>query len=214
MVQCIIFDLSEVLISGLVGIEKDLALELDIPEKELLSCFAGNLLERLLLGSISEETYLARIVDREKWPVGIERLKAVIRRNFHREVEGAIDLLAVLSMCTDLVLLSDHALEWVTYIRSIHPFLELFRQTFFSYELGGLKTEAETFYRVLDSLRMPAEACLFVDDNPRNVSTARAVGIPSVCFVDAGHLAADLIRRRVLIGAQDRDRVSYLEEAL
>jgi FMN phosphatase YigB (HAD superfamily) len=213
VVQCIIFDLSEVLISGLVGIEKVLAQELDIPESELLSCFAGDLLERLLLGSISEETYLARIVDREKWPIGIERLKMIIRRNFHREVEGAIDLLAVLSMCNDLVLLSDHALEWVAYIRAIHPFLGMFRHTFFSHDLGGLKTEAETFCRVLDSVRVPAEACLFIDDNPTNVSTARAVGIPSIRFVDAQHLTADLIRMRVLTGTQDPNRVRYVEEA-
>jgi len=36
MIKCIIFDLSEVLIAGLVGIEKALAQELPVPENEIL----------------------------------------------------------------------------------------------------------------------------------------------------------------------------------
>jgi FMN phosphatase YigB (HAD superfamily) len=198
MFQCVIFDLSEVLISGLVGIEKELARELDRPEEGLLSCFAGELLEQLLLGRISEERYLAQIVAREGWPIGIEALKAIIRRNFHREVEGAIELLTELDGDYDLALLSDHAVEWIAYIRSIHPFLERFGHTFFSYELGGLKREPATFCRVLDMLQVAAEECLFIDDSPKNIGAAESAGIPSIRFRNAGQLEAELVRRWVL----------------
>jgi hypothetical protein len=40
-----IFDLSEVLIYGLVGVEKNLATVLHLPESEILNCFAGQLEE-------------------------------------------------------------------------------------------------------------------------------------------------------------------------
>jgi hypothetical protein len=51
-----IFDLSEVLISGLVGIEKRLCHRLPASEDRILPCFGGPLLDELLLGNISEDT--------------------------------------------------------------------------------------------------------------------------------------------------------------
>ncbi|UCC65186.1 MAG: HAD-IA family hydrolase [Anaerolineae bacterium] len=192
MVRTIIFDLSEVLISGLVGIEKVLSRELALPEDEILPCFVGNWLEELLVGDISEETYLTRIVAREEWPIDVARLKAVIRSNFHHQVKGTIDLLMDLAGCHHLALLSDNAREWVSYVRSVHPFLEVFQRTFFSYDLKGLKKDPATFSAVLDAMSASPGECLFIDDNPLNVSAAESAGIPSVHFVGAEQLAAEL----------------------
>ena len=47
MIQCIIFDLSEVLIAGLVGIEKELSQELPIPEHEILPRFGGDMFHEI-----------------------------------------------------------------------------------------------------------------------------------------------------------------------
>jgi FMN phosphatase YigB (HAD superfamily) len=192
MVRCIIFDLSEVLISGLVGIEKELSLELSVPEGKILPCFAGDWREELFIGSISEDTYLRQIVAQEGWPIDVARLKAVIRRNFYQQVEGTIDILMDLAGRHDLVLLSDHAREWVSYIRSIHPFLQAFKQTFFSYDLGRLKKDPETFGQVLNAMSTSPAECLFIDDNPVNVDAAESVGIPSIRFENAELLAAEL----------------------
>jgi hypothetical protein len=111
MILCIIFDLSEVLIAGLRGIEKPLSQELSLPQDEILPCFAGRLMEELCLGDISEETYLNKIIAREGWEIEPARLKAVIRRNFHREVDGTLPILTELASRYELVLHSDHARE-------------------------------------------------------------------------------------------------------
>ncbi len=78
MIQTIIFDLSEVLIAGLLGIEKTLAKQLALPEAQVISAFGGTSLDDLLCGSISEELYLEQIIERQGWPIssdGISHLQ-------------------------------------------------------------------------------------------------------------------------------------------
>ena len=197
MIRSIIFDLSEVLIAGLVGIEKELAQELPVPENRILPCFGGYLRDELFIGSISEDVYLRYIVTKERWKISTARLKTVIRHNFHNEVEGVLSILTELPSRYEFVLLSDHAREWIAYIDSIHPFLKIFKHTFYSYDLGRLKKNPETFSEVLDALSVYPHNCLFIDDNPNNVSVAESVGIPSIQFVNAEQLASELERRGV-----------------
>jgi hypothetical protein len=195
--SALIFDLSEVLISGLVGIEKQLRHHVPASEDQILPCFGGPLLDELLLGNISEDTYLKAIVLREGWGTGVSRLKKAIRENFHNQVPGMLDVLAALAPDYELALLSDHAAEWIAYIRSIHPFLIRFPHTFFSYELGKLKRDPEAFSQVLKALSIPARRCLFIDDNPANIAVVQSVGLPGICFVDAEQLVSELQRRGV-----------------
>lgn len=193
----LVFDLSEVLISGLVGIEKRLCHLVPASRDEILPRFGGPLLVELLLGHISEDTYLRAIVLREGWGIDVSILKRAIRDNFHNQVAGMLDIVAALEPHYELALLSDHAEEWIGYIRSIHPFLGLFRHTFFSYELGRLKRDPEVFSQVLKKLSIPACRCLFIDDNPANVAVAQSVGLPGICFIDAAQLVSELRRRGV-----------------
>jgi FMN phosphatase YigB (HAD superfamily) len=206
MFRCIIFDLSEVLLAGLVGIEEELAQELSVSEDKILSCFAGSLRDELFVGSISEDTYLKQIITRERWEIDIARLKTVIRNNFHNEVEGSLHILMDLASRYELVLLSDHAREWVSYIQSTYPFLKVFEQTFFSYNLKRTKKDPEAFSRVLDALSLSPHNCLFIDDNPQNVHVAEWVGIPSIHFVNAEQLSADLESRKVLYSMSCQER--------
>jgi HAD superfamily hydrolase (TIGR01509 family) len=194
----VIFDLSEVLISGLVGIERELSRQLPASQQQILPCFGGQLLEELLLGNISEDTYLKTIVLREGWKADISTLKRMIRNNFHNQVDGMPDILTALAPHYELVLLSDHAREWIAYIKSIHPFLRLFSRTFFSYELGRLKSDPQAFSQVMRALSAPAQRCLFIDDNPANVAVAQSVGLRAIRFVNTERLASQLRRWGIL----------------
>jgi HAD superfamily hydrolase (TIGR01509 family) len=197
MIECIMFDLSEVLIAGLVGVEKELSQVLPVPEEQILRCFGGDWLEELLVGDITEDAYLEHIIAREKWEIGTASLKKAIRLNFHREVAGSLPILTALASKYRLVLLSDHAREWIAHIKSIHPFLKRFDHTFFSYDLKRTKKDPRAFLTVLDATSIPSHRCLFVDDNPNNVNVAESVGIPGIRFVNAEQLAAELRSRRV-----------------
>jgi HAD superfamily hydrolase (TIGR01509 family) len=198
MIPKIIFDLSEVLILGLVGIEKQLSSLVSTPENEILKCFGGQLLEEVCSGNISEDTYLQQIVANQQWDIQPETLKMVIRNNFHQEIEGTVPVLMNLSAKHELVLLSDHAREWVSYIKTIHPFLSVFEQTFFSYELGKTKKNPHTFLEVLERMTYSASECLLIDDSPRNIEMAASVGISGIQFADAQQLHKALVDRQIL----------------
>lgn len=197
MIECVIFDLSEVLIAGLLGVERPLSSELGVPEDEIMPLFGGERFIELLLGDVSEDAYLRHVIARAGWEISVARLKAVIRGNFHSQVAGSLPILEGLAGKVDLALLSDHAREWIAYIDAVHPFMRAFGRTFFSYDLKSTKSDPGTFLRVVGALSVPASRCLFIDDNPKNVEVARSVGIPSIWFRDAGRLAAELAERGV-----------------
>ena len=192
MPQTLIFDLSEVLIAGLLGIEKPLAVRLGIPKRAVLTAFAGPLLEKLCCDRISEDEYLARILKRQRWRLAPAEVKGIIRQNFHRRVPGMQKLIARLARRYELVLLSDHAAEWATYIQGIHPWLRIFKTRFFSFELRQTKREPSTFQRVLAAIGRRPDECLLVDDSTQNVQAAASIGLPGIRFTSTKALAREL----------------------
>jgi HAD superfamily hydrolase (TIGR01509 family) len=194
-IRTIIFDLSEVLIAGLFGIEVPLARRLGVPSSAIAPAFGCDLLQELCCARLTEDEYLERIVARQGWKIAPEHLKPIIRRNFHRHVPGMQAILDRLKPRYDLVLLSDHALEWMTYVRTVHSFFDKFGALFFSYELGQTKSDPTTFALVLDALGREAQQCLFVDDSERNVAVARSAGLPSIRFVGVEPFARQLRQR-------------------
>jgi FMN phosphatase YigB (HAD superfamily) len=198
-VRTIIFDLSEVLIAGLIGIEQPLSEQLQVPEEEVLAAFGGRLLEDLCSGRVSEDSYLSQILKEQQWDISTGTLKHVIRRNLRRRVPGMAGLVSHLAAEYELVLLSDHAAEWIAYARAVHPFLEVFDIRVFSFETGRLKRDASTFEMLLEEIDRRPEECVFVDDSPLNVRVARAVGIESIQFVGVKHLVISLRSQGVLV---------------
>lgn len=122
----------------------------------------------------------------------LQELKEVIRNNFRKPVPGMTPVLLALSQKYQLVLLSDHALEWIQDIRQMHPFFGFFQYQFFSFQLQQTKREASTFTKLLDIIQKPPEACLFIDDSAQNVSAAENSGIKSIRFSNASQLLQEL----------------------
>jgi putative hydrolase of the HAD superfamily len=198
MIGTIILDLSEVLIAGLLGVEKPLSAELQLPEDVILAALGGELLRDLFCGEMSEDSYLARVIERQRWDVSTDTLKQAIRQNLERRVDGMETLVRCLADAYELVLHSDHAVEWIAYVRDVHPFLEVFAFQVFSFDLQQTKEKPSTFRRLLERIEREARECLFVDDNPGNVHAARDAGIESIVFKSAGELAGELARRGLL----------------
>lgn len=188
----VLCDLSEVLIAGLLGVEQQLAPLVSLSGREFLAALAHPSLAELFRGHISEETYLSQLVERQGWDLPVETLKQQIRLNFHRQVEGTLDIVSELAVSYPVVLVSDHAREWVAYITDVHPFLSLFTRTFYSYEYGYLKREPEAFRYVLDCLGVTPEECLLIDDSETNTTVAAGLGIATIRFTTAAALAQEL----------------------
>jgi len=198
MIRLIISDLSEVLVSGLYGIEVELQPILGIPQNEILPCFGGNLLTTLFVGRITEDEYLSEIISERCWPITVEGLRETIRRNLLQSDNRAIALVTSLAEKMDVVILSDHAREWADFVRQNHPFLQVFKRQFYSYETGFTKSDPRAFTHVLRTMHVAAEESLFIDDRLPNIETAISVGLKTHHYTTVETLESYLVSREIL----------------
>jgi putative hydrolase of the HAD superfamily len=63
---------------------------------------------------------------------------------------------------------------------------------------GVAKPDPRAYRLVLDGLGVAPGEALFVDDKPRNISAAEALGIPSILFTSAPALERELAERGLL----------------
>jgi 2-haloacid dehalogenase len=63
-------------------------------------------------------------------------------------------------------------------------FLQWFRGVLISGQEGVIKPDPRIFRRLLERFAIVAEAAVYIDDNPRNVAAAGALGFRAVHFVD------------------------------
>ncbi|UYV37953.1 HAD-IA family hydrolase [Rhodobacteraceae bacterium D3-12] len=66
------------------------------------------------------------------------------------------------------------------------PFLADFEVIVDATHTGILKPDPRAYQDALDQLGLPASACVFVDDQARNIAGATAIGLPSIHF-DVAH---------------------------
>jgi glucose-1-phosphatase len=90
------------------------------------------------------------------------------------------------------------------YRRKFREVLDLFDHFVFSYEVGELKPDATFFRACVDTVRIPAEDCVFIDDIEENVQGARALGLMGLHFSDAPTLIADLRRIGIEVPSDQR----------
>lgn len=81
----------------------------------------------------------------------------------------------------------------------LHPRL---RTSFRDIVVSGIeriiKPDPAIYHLLLERNGLNAGECLFIDDSPRNVAGAQAIGMDAVLFTDAQTLARDLSARRLL----------------
>ena len=107
----LIFDFSEVIISGPAGVEHAIGQRFGRDPARVIAVFSRPTLNDLLRGRISESQYLATCLAALDLPDAIEEVKILIRRNFHKEVSGMVRLINEFAVSRELALLSDHARE-------------------------------------------------------------------------------------------------------
>lgn len=183
-VETIIFDLAEVIIKGIIGLEDRIAKARNINKKPIrISLLSNNKLTLLFLGKITEEEFWCRVLqdNPELSNVGsIDFLKRVTREHF----EVVPDMITLIRKLRDagyqLGLLSDHCLEWIVYYDIHFPLKQLFHVRCFSYEIGYTKQSLDSFNTILSRLQANPFATLFVDDRYDNCEVAKLAGIKYV----------------------------------
>jgi putative hydrolase of the HAD superfamily len=199
MIKVIIFDLSDVLITGLTGIEERLQVYLSSPKDEILSQFRSDTMLDFLLGYCSEEEYLQKLKLEHCWELGVEEIKMIIREHFKQVIPGTEEIVTSLSNSYSLFLLSDHGREWIEYIEREHTFLKLFKLRFYSFEMHMRKNNPDTYRKILNQIEAIPEECLFIDDRLMFLDAAKEVGLNTIQFEDSNQLRAGLERYSITI---------------
>lgn len=194
MIKNIIFDLSEVIISGYHGAEKIIERQYAILGEEFKKqkLFKNEYFLDLMRGKISEEEYLEELLQGTNWNISVEQSKAAIRQNLNQPVLGTMEIVKELKGKYQLILLSDHTREWMEYIEENNRDLKIFDKKIFSYDIGAVKSDKQTFKIVLEQTGIVADETLFIDDYEKNIKNAEAVGIHGIVFENAEQLRKTL----------------------
>lgn len=192
MINTIIFDLSEVYLQGLLGVERNLSKILNISEEEILLGLNISELMNLFKGEISEDIYLENVIEKNGWEVSKEKLKKNIRKNF-KEIEGTRRIIEMLkNKGFKLGLCSVHVKEWIEYCEEKFEFQKLFNHIYYSFQKGICKPNKLAYEIILYELNSIPEECIFIDDSVTNIFSAREMGINSILFKNSKQLKKDL----------------------
>jgi FMN phosphatase YigB (HAD superfamily) len=201
----LIFDLADTLVGGLPFMTGPASKKLGVPEETIIPALVGDPLTALLEGRSSEGEYWEAILNRSNWPASPSEMGDLVREAFRQEVPGMPGLVARLTDYS-LVLLSDHAREWMEHIDRHHEFLQLFDYRFISCEMKQTKRAVETFHHVAAELKAEPADCLFVDDLQGNIDRAASVGFEAIRFTTAEALRQDFIKRGIRLNQGSRSR--------
>jgi HAD superfamily hydrolase (TIGR01509 family) len=203
MIKTIIFDLAEVYLSGLVGIEFRLAPLLNIDPKTVWAGTQGEALIELFKGKITEEEYWQRMIKRNRWKIDVDTLKRKVRENFG-EIEGTRNIIIRLkSMGFKLGLLSTHAKEWIEFCNGKFDYHKLFDSVSYSFEAGVSKPDKKAYRTLLEKLNSKPEECIFIDDHPKNLASAKELGMIAILFTTPKQLENDLAKEGICLEVKD-----------
>lgn len=202
MIKNIIFDLSEVIISGYHGAEYIIEQNTNIKAEEFLVRKRNKEVSDIFLdamrGKCTEDEYIEALLRDTNWNVDKDILKKLIRENFNIEIKDTMKIIKKLQNKYNLILLSDHIKEWVEYILSNNKDLEVFKNKYFSYERGMLKDEEGTFKDILEKEKILPSETVFIDDSKENIEMANREGIKGIVFENAKQLEYELQKLHII----------------
>lgn len=200
MIKNIIFDLSEVIISGYHGVEYMIEQNTNIKSEEFLvkKREVEDIFLETMRGKRTEDEYIEALLKDTNWNINKDIIKQLIRKNLDIKVKGTIELINKLKNKYNLILLSDHVKEWVEYILSTNKDLEVFKHKHFSYKYGLLKDDKETFKYILEKEKILASETVFIDDYKSNIEMANKEGIQGIVFENAKQLESELQKLHII----------------
>ena len=194
----IIWDLSEVIVSGYYGSEHTVERLANIPSQEFRARREelNPMFMELMRGKVCEMDYFDIMISGTGWNIKPEHLREVVWQNLNHPVEGTLSILKSLLGRFKLILVSDYVKSWAEYMEKQNPeLLMMFDKIYFSCDTGLLKQDKGLFSHVLLNSEIVPNQAIFVDDFDLNVQTASTYGINSVLFYNAESLRSEFYQR-------------------
>jgi putative hydrolase of the HAD superfamily len=125
-------------------------------------------------------------------PQDVDRLYAALFASFTLIAESEALLRELKAAGYRIFAITDNVHEIVALLQERHGFWPAFEVAAVSAELGVLKPDPAIYRWLLKTAGIAAEECVFLDDVPRNVAGAKAVGMEAFVFTDAAQARRDL----------------------
>lgn len=183
----VIFDLGEVILRGLYGVERVISdmFDIKLAEDIFFNSPESNLFFK---GKITERQYWQATINRHKLPLTVSQLKYCVRLNFV-EIKGTRAVIERLKKQNyALGLLSIHGKEWVKNLEDRFKYHRMFDATCYSFENGLCKPDPNAYLAILNKLNLEPRECVFVDDGKVNVQAAVDLGMRGIQFTNAAEL--------------------------
>lgn len=116
-----------------------------------------------------------------------------------RAIDGTVGIFErLVKQETPLYAITNYSSEkWIETVERF-AFLRHFRDVVVSGDERLLKPDPAIFHLCLQRNRLSADDCIFIDDLPRNVEAAQAIGIHAILFEGPEKLEDDLTRLAIL----------------
>ncbi len=196
MIKNIIFDLSEVLLTGFKNVEYLIAPKIGEPTSEVEKKLHAPVLTDLFNGQITEQKYWELIKIENNWNLSIRELKEIIRKSF-AEIPNTRQIILNLKKY-NLGLLSVHCREWIDYCQKKFKYQELFITCVYSFVTGVSKPYEKSYQIILEKMQAKPSETLFIDDSLPNVETARNLGMKAIQFCNSQQLEIELKEMGIL----------------
>lgn len=204
MTTTIVSDLSEVLLTGILGIEETIAWAIERDQALVKQQLKGEHLTEYFHGRLTEKELWYQLITTHGWRVSVPYLMQVARMNF-REIPGTRRVLDELRrQGYRLGLLSIHGLEWIEFCRDRFRHEDPFDQVSYSFQTRVSKPDPAAYRAILGQLQAEPEQTVFIDDQFDNVEAARQLGMAGIVFTSPSQLKQELIRMGVLANGRGR----------
>jgi 2-haloacid dehalogenase len=121
------------------------------------------------------------------------------------EIDGAIAILEELKNTgRELHALTNWSAETFPHARERFAFLEWFETILVSADVGLIKPDPAIFQLLVERIGRTPSECIYIDDNPKNVASAAALGFDAIAFRSAPQLRDALTGRGLLVGPAER----------
>lgn len=192
MIKLILFDLGGVVFtSGTKLFIKALSKRYRLPIEKLEEVLDGPIGTEYREGKISREQFWQRVLTHLPLKESTDALTKEWIVHYDL-IPGMKELITELKRKYQVMYLSDNVRERVQSLDDRFKFLHWFNGGIFSHEVGVRKPDLRIYKLALKTAGVAASEAVFIDDKPKNLTPAKALGMKIILFESVEKLKQDL----------------------
>lgn len=192
MIRAIVFDLGGVVFRD--------GTKYTIEEMKEKFNFSEELGFELLLGKEARDFRQDLLTSEEFWKHIQTKIPSKIKAseikslwyNNYIPFPGILELIKKLKLSYKLGIISGNIRERIEYLNKKYDFRKYFDVEVYSFDMHITKPAKLMWEKALELLNLDAKECVYIDDNPEAVDTAKLMGFKAILFKSVTNLIKDL----------------------